>query len=107
MRRRWLCLLSLFFLGGIPTVATAAEPQGPASGRNLVVVFDLRDSSGGVAAAVEYLFDHLLQPGDRLIIRSPQRFYSFSAATLAGPKGKLIADMQEKMQRHLPGVAGL
>ncbi|HNX98253.1 MAG TPA: hypothetical protein PKK12_11275 [Candidatus Aminicenantes bacterium] len=99
--RRWLCLLSLLFLGGIPAVAGTAEPEGPATGRNLVVVFDLRDPSGGGEAAVEYLFGRLLRPGDRLIIRSPQRFYSFSAATLAGPRGKLIDDMKEKLRSDI------
>ncbi len=102
---RFLRTLLFLILSALPLAAE--KPVSPGSGerRNLVVYFAFRDSSCGLEAAVDYVFRELLRPGDQLVIHSPERFYGFSAATLAGPKDELIAKMQSRIRRDVARAA--
>jgi len=69
--------------------------------RNIVVFFDLHESTDGLADAVEFIFNKLVGPSDQLIIRSPAGLYGFSRAKLAQPKAELIALVRDKVRSDI------
>ncbi len=81
---------------------TVSSPLPAAdSPRNIVVFFDLHESTDGLADAVEFIFNKLVGPSDQLIIRSPAGLYGFSRAKLAQPKAELIALVRDKLRSDI------
>ena len=73
--------------------------------RNLIVFFDLHESSDGLEDAVEFIFNKMVTPRDQLIIRSPLGLYGFSRVKLAQPKAELIALMRDKLRTDITKAA--
>ena len=104
MRRNMIIALfaiSLIFLAaaGPSHMAAAAGP------RNIVVFFDLHESTDGLEDAVEFIFNKLVGPSDQLIIRSPAGLYGFSRAKLAQPRAELIALVRDKLRSDITKAA--
>lgn len=85
-------LLTVLAMTGSSPLPAADSP------RNVVVFFDLHESTDGLADAVDFIFNKLVGPSDQLIIRSPSGLYGFSRAKLAQPKAELIALMRDKLR---------
>jgi hypothetical protein len=92
-----LLTITLIFLAtaGPSPLAAADSP------RNIVVFFDLHESTDGLTDAVEFIFNKLVGPSDQLIIRSPAGLYGFSRAKLAQPKAELIALVRDKLRSDI------
>ena len=104
MRRNMI--IALFAISLIFLVAIAPGPLAAAAGpRNVVVFFDLHESTDGLEDAVEFIFNKLVGPSDQLIIRSPAGLYGFSRAKLAQPRAELIALVRDKLRSDITKTA--
>lgn len=104
MRRTLIGLILAITLAwlapGLSSPLAAAD-----SPRNLVVFFDLHESTDGLEDAVEFIFNKMVDSNDQLIIRSPSGLYGFSRAKLAQPKAELIALMRDKLRGDITKAA--
>ncbi len=96
-------VVSALIAGTLAFLALTGSNPLPAadSPRNVVVFFDLHESTDGLEDAVEFIFNKLVAPSDQLIIRSPAGLYGFSRAKLAQPKAELIALMRDKLRSDI------
>ena len=100
MRRN--VIITLFTISLIFLATAGPSPLAAAAGpRNVVVFFDLHESTDGLEDAVEFIFNKLIGPSDQLIIRSPAGLYGFSRAKLAQPKAELIALVRDKLRSDI------
>ncbi len=100
MRR--IIISVLVAISVICLAASGAHPlQGADNPRNIVVFFDLHESTDGLEDAVEFIFNKLVGPSDQLIIRSPAGLYGFSRAKLAQPRAELIAMVRDKVRSDI------
>ena len=97
-------IIMLVLLLALAALAVPARLQA-AGPRNIIVFFEFRETTGGVDAALETVFNRMLGPSDQLIIQSPARLYGFSPQTLARPKTELIAMMHEKLRTDISQAA--
>lgn len=100
MRRTLIGLVLAISLAWLATGLSSPLPAAD-SPRNLVVFFDLHESTDGLEDAVEFIFNKMVGSNDQLIIRSPSGLYGFSRAKLAQPKAELIALMRDKLRSDI------
>jgi hypothetical protein len=104
MRRTLNGLILMISLAWLATGLSGPLPAAD-SPRNLVVFFDLHESTDGLEDAVAFIFNKMVGSNDQLIIRSPSGLYGFSRAKLAQPKAELIALMRDKLRSDITKAA--
>ncbi len=78
-----------------------------ASGRNFMLVFDVKEYSTPITEAVTYFINQVLVEGDRLIIVSPKRLLGFSPDKMKAPKEQLILHILEILKTDIASVEAL
>jgi hypothetical protein len=94
---RWLLIFFLCITIWLSSPVNANQDTG----RNFMLVFDVKEYSTPVKEAVTYFINHVLQQGDRLILVSPRRVLGFSPDKMKVPKEQLILYILETLKTDI------
>lgn len=74
----------------------------PQTGRNFYLLFQMTEYNPKLAEMIDYLFEHVLLPGDQLVLQTPMKNYSLSPQALAGkPKKTLAEEMNSLLKKDI------
>jgi len=84
-----------------------AAPDPVRSDRHFYLLFQTVDYDVKLAAAVDFLFQSVLQPGDAMTLVTPMKAYSLTAEGLAKkPKANLSKEMQQILRKDIQSGSG-
>ncbi len=82
-------------------------PDPIRSDRHFYLLFQTVDYDVKLAAAVDFLFQSVLQPGDAMTLVTPMKAYSLTAEGLARkPKAELSKEMQKILRKDIQSGSG-
>jgi len=74
----------------------------PRTTRNFYLLFQMTDYNPKLAEMIDYLFEHVLFPGDSLVLQTPMKNYSLSPQALATkPKKTLAEEMNSLLKKDI------
>ena len=74
----------------------------PFTSRNFILIFQATEYTSKIADNIEFVFNQILLPGDRLILVTPEKPYNFSQQTLEKyTKDQLIDAIKKTLKRDI------
>ncbi len=74
----------------------------PLTSRNFILIFQATEYTSKIANNIEFVFNQILLPGDRLILVTPEKPYNFSPQALEKySKDQLIKAMKNTLKRDI------